>query len=108
MYELRIPSRPNDASAWSTRPGIPIAVAGFVVIGLGWWGASGTKYVYQEIPYVISGGIFGAALVMVGAALFAALLGRAAPSLLAGAASSPTNRSRPTGSSRRSPPSPKH
>ena len=48
-----------------------IAIAGFAVIGLGWWGASGTKYVYQEIPYVISGGIFGVALVIVGAALFA-------------------------------------
>ena len=46
-------------------------VAGLVVIGLGWWGASGTKYVYQEIPYVISGGIFGVALVLLGAALFA-------------------------------------
>ena len=48
-----------------------ITLAGFAVIGLGWWGASGTKYVYQEIPYVISGGIFGIALVIVGAALFA-------------------------------------
>ena len=48
-----------------------ITLAGFAVIGLGWWGASGTKYVYQEIPYVISGGIFGVALVVVGAALFA-------------------------------------
>ncbi len=47
-----------------------IAIAGFGVIGLGWWGASGTKYVYQEIPYVISGGIFGISLVIVGAALF--------------------------------------
>lgn len=51
--------------------GIVIAVAGFAVIGMGWWGASGTKNVYEEIPYVISGGIFGASLVMVGAALFA-------------------------------------
>jgi hypothetical protein len=50
---------------------VVIAIAGFAVIGLGWWGASGTKYVYQEIPYVISGGIFGASLVIVGAALFA-------------------------------------
>ncbi len=44
---------------------------GLIVIWIGWWGASGTKYVYQEVPYIISGGIFGVALVLVGAALFA-------------------------------------
>ena len=51
--------------------GLAITIAGFAAIGLGWWGASGTKYMYQEIPYVVSGGIFGVALVFVGAALFA-------------------------------------
>ena len=64
-------AKPNDASAACYGAGIVLAIAGFAVIGLGWWGASGTKYVYQEIPYVISGGIFGVALVIVGAALFA-------------------------------------
>jgi hypothetical protein len=51
--------------------GIALPIIGVIVIWLGWWGASGTKYVYQEIPYVVSGGIFGAALVILGAALFA-------------------------------------
>jgi uncharacterized membrane protein YcjF (UPF0283 family) len=53
---------------WS---GIVLAAAGLVAIALGWWGASGTRYVYQEIPYLVSGGIFGLALVFIGAALFA-------------------------------------
>lgn len=71
VYALQIPSQTERRERRFHEAGILIALTGFAVIGLGWWGASGTKYVYQEIPYVISGGIFGAALVIVGAALFA-------------------------------------
>jgi hypothetical protein len=71
VYALQIPSQTERRERRLFWSGVVIAIAGFVVIGLGWWGASGTKYVYQEIPYVISGGIFGASLVIVGAALFA-------------------------------------
>jgi len=64
----------NDADRLERRlfwAGIALPIVGVIVIWLGWWGASGTKYVYQEIPYVVSGGIFGLALVFIGAALFA-------------------------------------
>jgi peptidoglycan/LPS O-acetylase OafA/YrhL len=71
VYALQIPSQTERRERRLFWSGVVIAIAGFAVIGLGWWGASGTKYVYQEIPYVISGGIFGASLVIVGAALFA-------------------------------------
>lgn len=71
VYALQIPSQTERRERRFHRAGLLIALTGFAVIGLGWWGASGTKYVYQEIPYVISGGILGAALVIVGAALFA-------------------------------------
>ena len=71
VYALQIPSQIERRERRFYRAGLLIAFTGFAVIGLGWWGASGTKYVYQEIPYVISGGIFGAALVIVGGALFA-------------------------------------
>jgi hypothetical protein len=71
VYALQIPSQTERREHRLYGAGIVIACAGFAVIGLGWWGASGTKYIYQEIPYVISGGIFGAALVLVGALLFA-------------------------------------
>ena len=71
VYALQIPSQTERRERRFCGAGILIALTGFAVIGLGWWGASGTKYVYQEIPYVISGGILGAALVIVGAALFA-------------------------------------
>jgi hypothetical protein len=39
---------------------------GFVVIVLGWYGASHTGYVFDQIPYMISGGLLGLGLVLVG------------------------------------------
>jgi hypothetical protein len=42
---------------------------GFVCIVLGWYGASHSPYLYQEIPYLISGGLLGVALVIGGGVL---------------------------------------
>ena len=44
--------------------------AGAVCLLLGWIGASGTPYVEAQIPYVISGGLTGLALVGLGATLW--------------------------------------
>jgi hypothetical protein len=47
-----------------------LAIAfGFVCILLGWYGASHSPYQYEEIPYVISGGLLGVALVIGGGVL---------------------------------------
>lgn len=43
---------------------------GAVLLLLGWLGASGTPYVEAQIPYVISGGLTGLALIGVGATLW--------------------------------------
>jgi len=42
---------------------------GFVCILLGWYGASHSPYLYQEVPYLISGGLLGVALVIGGGVL---------------------------------------
>jgi hypothetical protein len=42
---------------------------GIVCILLGWYGASHSAYQYQEIPYLISGGLLGVALVIAGGVL---------------------------------------
>jgi hypothetical protein len=42
---------------------------GFLSIGLGWYGASHSGYQYEEIPFLISGGIFGLGLIIAGGAL---------------------------------------
>jgi hypothetical protein len=39
---------------------------GLLLVVLGWLGASRTIYVFEQIPYLISGGIFGGCLVVAG------------------------------------------
>lgn len=55
----------------ATRPliGWGLALIGVVVIIIGWFGISGEAIVAKQIPYLISGGLGGIALVGVGAAL---------------------------------------
>ena len=43
---------------------------GFVAIVLGWYGAAHSAYLFQEVPYLISGGLLGVALVAGGGFLF--------------------------------------
>lgn len=43
---------------------------GFVAIVLGWYGAAHSAYLFQEVPYLISGGLLGVALVVGGGFLF--------------------------------------
>ncbi len=43
---------------------------GMVAIVLGWYGAAHSAYLFQEIPYLISGGLLGVALVAGGGFLF--------------------------------------
>lgn len=47
-----------------------LIVAGFVLIGLGWNGAASLDFVHGQVPYLISGGLIGLALVFFGAAAF--------------------------------------
>ena len=41
-----------------------VATSGFVAIGLAWRGAAGTPYVPFEVPFVVSGGLGGLALLV--------------------------------------------
>ncbi len=43
-----------------------IAPLGLVVVILGWWGASQTPYDFEQVPYLISGGLLGLGLVFLG------------------------------------------
>jgi hypothetical protein len=49
--------------------GMVLVVFGFVCVIVGWWGASHSPYLYEEIPYLISGGLLGVALVIAGGIL---------------------------------------
>jgi hypothetical protein len=52
--------------------GVLVLGAGLGAVLLGWYGASHSPALYQEIPYLISGGLLGVALVVAGGALFCA------------------------------------
>jgi uncharacterized membrane protein YidH (DUF202 family) len=50
--------------------GIALMGVGLIAIMLGWWGASGTTETYEAISYLISGGVMGIGLVIIGVALY--------------------------------------
>lgn len=41
-------------------------VLGLLAILLGWYGAANTPYIFEQLPYVISGGLLGLGLIFVG------------------------------------------
>ncbi len=66
--ELSAPSDSQDR-VWLIGS-VVLFVAGLVTIFLGYWGASGTPWVNEQMPYVISGGLLGLALATAGAVLY--------------------------------------
>jgi hypothetical protein len=55
---------------WATNSpvsaGLALVVAGFIALFLAWNGAAGIDYVQGQIPYLLSGGLVGVALVGAG------------------------------------------
>ena len=56
----------RNVRKWMETIGMCLIVFGFVCILLGWYGAAHSPYLYQEVPYLISGGLLGVALVIGG------------------------------------------
>jgi hypothetical protein len=69
MRELADRSTSDDLVRWMLVPGSIAVVVGFVVMLLGWIGAARTAREIEQIPYLISGGLIGLALVIVGGLL---------------------------------------
>ena len=53
-----------------------LVLAGFVAIALGWRGAAATLDVPVQVPYLVSGGLAGLALILGGVVLVLVQLGR--------------------------------
>ena len=51
---------------WDRAFGLAAVIAGLVALAAGWVGASGTVYPAQQIPFLMSGGLFGIFLLGVG------------------------------------------
>ena len=66
---LDVPSTPPTRESWLLWGGIGLVVIGIIVVFSGYWGASGTANVADQLPYMLSGGAIGLALVVVGSVL---------------------------------------
>jgi hypothetical protein len=64
----RLRSRATGASAerWFRYAGAVLMPLGALIIFLGWYGASHTTRLFLQIPYLISGGLFGLGLMFAG------------------------------------------
>ncbi|MFN2538628.1 MAG: hypothetical protein ABR549_10840 [Mycobacteriales bacterium] len=76
MTAPRFRDRLAGLSTGSARRPLPVLIGsvlaplGLVLIGLGWLGASRTPLVQEQLPYLISGGLLGLALVVLGGFLY--------------------------------------
>jgi hypothetical protein len=71
MADLAERSSSDDLIRWMLLPACALILLGFVAIVLGWVGASHTARQIEQIPYLISGGIIGLSLVLLGGLLLA-------------------------------------
>src|SRR3954454_4052568 len=63
---LRTRSGGRNLDRWLLLTGGALMPLGFLLIVLGWVGASHTPLLFEQIPYMISGGLLGVALVFAG------------------------------------------
>jgi hypothetical protein len=56
---------------WSVAAGVCL-IAGAILLVVAWYDISGTNQLYEQLPYLVSAGFTGLALVMVGCALLVA------------------------------------
>ena len=64
----RLPAIPalRPQSPVPTYIGILVATAGFVLLAIAWGGVAGENNVARQVPYLVSGGLFGIGLILVG------------------------------------------
>ena len=62
----RLRDRVSTADQLMTVIAAVLLPLGLVMVFLGWYGASHTPYLFEQVPYLVSGGLLGLGLVMVG------------------------------------------
>jgi hypothetical protein len=73
---MRRPEWTRDPAAPSLTLYACLVVGGFVGIGLGWRAAARTLFVPFQVPALVSGGLGGIALIVLGAGLASTQVGR--------------------------------
>jgi hypothetical protein len=67
---LQIRTPQAETERWLLIGGVGLMALGVLFIIGGWWGASGTTVIVDAVSFMISGGILGLAMIVIGAALF--------------------------------------
>ena len=70
VQALRTRATVGEAERWFKLAGPVLMPLGALVILLAWYGAANTTRVFLQIPYLISGGLFGLGLMFVGAFVY--------------------------------------
>ena len=70
VEELHVPEPSADAEAMLMKLGLALPILGIALIVVAWWNASDTAYVADQVPMLISGGILGIGLAIIGVGLF--------------------------------------
>ena len=70
LAELKLADPAASSERRALQAGIALMIVGVGLVALGWYGASGVSEVWKEIPYLISGGLGGLTVTIIGAALY--------------------------------------
>ena len=68
--EIQVPEPKSDTEALLLKIGLALPIIGLVLVLVAWYRASDTPYVANQIPMLISGGLFGLGLAVIGLGLF--------------------------------------
>ena len=70
VAEIHVPEPRADAESLLLKIGLLLPVVGLVLVLIAWYRASDTPYVADQIPMLISGGLLGLGLAVIGLGLF--------------------------------------
>ncbi|HMQ28098.1 MAG TPA: hypothetical protein PKA98_19065 [Acidimicrobiales bacterium] len=70
MAQMKLADPAASGERRALQLGVGLMVLGVVLVALGWYGASGEAEVWKEIPYLISGGLGGPTVAVIGSALY--------------------------------------
>jgi hypothetical protein len=70
VQALTVPEPMAEAESLLLKIGVALPLVGLVVVMVGWWQTSGTAIVAEQVPSLISGGLLGLGLVIIGLGLF--------------------------------------
>lgn len=66
---MRVPAPDGDVEHRLLRIGVGLPILGVVLLLITWYQASGTEYVAEQVPMLISGGLMALVLAMIGIGL---------------------------------------